>query len=48
MKNKIKKCIVIAVLSLLTVQAASALTASFSGQPELLMCSDKDTTPFSG
>lgn len=47
MKNKIKKCIVIAVLSLLTFQAASALTAPLSGQSELLICSDKDRTPIS-
>ena len=46
MKAKVKKGIIIAVLSLHALQAFSTVTASFTAEPTaLLLCSDKESYP---
>lgn len=49
MKAKVKKGIIIAVLGLLTLQAFSTVTASFTAEPtSLVLCSDKECYPWNG
>lgn len=49
MKAKVKKGIIIVALGLLTMQAFSAVTASFQAeQTDLMLCSDKEFYPLNG
>lgn len=48
MKAKIKKCIIVTVLSLLALQAVSTVTAVLAEPSGITLCSDKDSAPFNG